>query len=380
MALQVKELLILFLGDVMGLKKIILNILLGFINFFVKFMKIKDNQVAFVSLESKHLESDLLLIYNELSQDENLIIKKVLIGYDKNNLIQDFFYMLNCIRQIIIINTSKVVFIRDNNYVISTFKREGVNVIQVWHACGAIKKFGNVIKREYPIQNYDYVIANSDYWKKPYSEAFGIAQDHVVITGMPRVDCLCQKDYLERTREQLLDKYPVLKGKRVLLYAPTFRGNIYKGFQTIPFDALKVIESLDEDVYLIYKFHPLLKDVQLIKHQRIINMNHEDTHALFTISDALISDFSSIIFDFSLLNKPMYFFVPDLHQYMQDLGCFVDYSIMPGAICFHENELIEAIHLNKEYDVSSFKNQFFKYQDGHNIDRVIDFTYQVLNQ
>lgn len=380
MALQARELSISYLGDVMGLKKIILNILLGFINLFVKFMKIKENQVAFVSLESQHLESDLLLIYNELSKDKDLIIRKVLIGYDKNNLIQDFFYMLNCIKQIVIINTSKVVFIRDNNYVISTFKREGVNVIQVWHACGAIKKFGNVIKREYPIQNYDYVIANSDYWKKPYSEAFNVPQHHVEVTGMPRVDCLCQKDYLEKTRIQLLDKYPILKGKRVLLYAPTFRGNIYKGFQTIPFDGLKVIESLDEDVYLIYKFHPLLKDVQLAKHQRIINMNHEDTHALFTISDALISDFSSIIFDFSLLNKPMYFFVPDLHQYMQDLGCFVDYQTMPGAICFHENELIEAIHYNKEYDISSFKNQFFKYQDGHNIKRVIDLTYQVLNQ
>ena len=363
----------------MGFKKIILNIILGFINIFLKMMKINAHQVAFVSLESAHLESDLLLIYDELSKDKNLIIKKVLIGYDKNNLIQDFLYMLNCIRQIIIINTSKVVFIRDNNYVISNFKREEVKVIQVWHACGAIKKFGNVIDREYPIQNYDYVLSNSDYWKEPYSQAFGITQKHVMTTGMPRVDCLCQKEYLQKTRKQLLKKYPMLEGKRVILYAPTFRGNIYKGFQSVPFDALKVMKSLGEDDYLLYKFHPLLKDVQLAQHDRIINMNHEDTHALFTISDILVSDFSSIIFDYSLLNKPMCFFVPDLDQYLENLGCFVDYHTMPGPICHSENELISALSSKQEYDVEGFKERFFKYQDGHNIDRVINMTYQILN-
>lgn len=362
----------------MGLKKIVLNIILGFVNFFVKFVKIKENQVSFVSLEANHLESDLLLLYNQLKKDDYLKIKKVLIGYDKNNLIQDFFYMLNCIKQIIVINTSKIVFIRDNNYVISHFKREGVCVIQIWHACGAIKKFGNAIKREYPIQNYDYVLANSDYWKEPYSQAFHVLPENVISTGLPRVDCLCQNHYIENTREKMLKKYPFLKGKRVILYAPTFRGNIYQGFQTVSFDALKIIRALRDDDYLIYKFHPLLKNIQLAKHDRIINMNQEDTHELFTISDVLISDFSSIIFDYSLLNKPMCFFVPDLENYLKELGCFVDYSTMPGAICKNEDDLISSLLQMKHYDIESFKNRFFKYQDGHNIDRVIAFVYQIL--
>ena len=362
------------------LEKFVLGIMLGFINFFVKFMKIKDNQIAFISLESQHLESDLLLIYNQIKDDPNLKIKKVLIGYDKNNLIQDFFYMLNCIKQVVVINTSKVVLIRDNNYVVSTFKRKGVQVIQVWHACGAIKKFGNVIKREYPIKNYDYIISNSDFWKKPYSEAFGVLEQNVISTGMPRVDCLCQQEYLDKTSEKMMNKYPMLKGKKIILYAPTFRGNIYKGFKTIPFHAQKIIDALGDDYYLLYKFHPLLKNIKLDEHERIINMNNEDTHELFTISHALISDFSSIIFDYSLLNKPMYFFVPDLEQYLDDLGCFVDYQTMPGAICKNEDELITAIKDNKEYDIEKFKNQFFKYQDGHNIERVVDFIYHIIKK
>ena len=193
-------------------------------------MKIRKDQIAFVSLESQHLESDLLLIYERLRHDPHLKIKKVLIGYDKNNLIQDFLYMLNCFRQIIVINTSQVVLIRDNNYVISRFKRKGVKVIQVWHACGAIKKFGNAITREYPIRNYDYVISNSDYWKKPYSEAFAVAEDKVITTGMPRVDHLCQNEFIEQTKEKLYRIYPQLRDKLFILYAPNFSGNIYKGF------------------------------------------------------------------------------------------------------------------------------------------------------
>ena len=82
----------------------------------------------------------------------------VLTHFEKNILWMNFLYFLNTIKQIFVINTSALGIINDNNYVISNFKRKGVTVLQVWHAAGAIKKFGKVIKREYPIANYDYVI------------------------------------------------------------------------------------------------------------------------------------------------------------------------------------------------------------------------------
>ncbi|RHS91996.1 CDP-glycerol glycerophosphotransferase family protein [Erysipelatoclostridium sp. AM42-17] len=356
----------------MKIKKIVLNIILGFINIFVKFKKINPRQVAFVSLEAHYLDSDLKLIYDELKKDPTIQIKKVLINYDKKTLINNFLYMLNCIKQIYIINTSQVVLIRDNNYVISKFKRPGVIVIQVWHACGAIKKFGNVIKREYLINNYDYVIANSDYWKEPYSQAFHVNKSHVLTTGIPRVDHLFDQHYLEKTRKKLFEQYPQLINKKIVLYAPTFRGNIYQGFRSIDFDGKKLLEQLPDDYILLYKFHPLLK----INHiyyddKRIFNMNEEDTHDLFTIADFLVSDFSSIIFDFSILEKPMYFYVPDLNEYLDSLGCFVDYQTMPGPICFELEELARAILNHESGNIVEFKNKFFKYQDGQNTKRVV---------
>ena len=328
----------------MGLKKIVLNIILSFVNIFVSLIPIKKNQ-------------------------------KVLIHYDKKSVWNDFLYLLNCIKQIIVINTSHIVLINDNNYVVSRYKRQGVKVIEVWHATGAIKKFGNAIKRQYPINNYDYVIANSDYWVEPYSLAFSVDKNNVLVTGMPRVDHLFDETYKEEAQKNFYLKYPKLKNKKI------FRGNIYKGFKAVDFDSKKLMSLLDEDTVLLYKYHPLMHNIPIEEDERILNMSHENTYDLFIVSDALISDFSSIIFDYSILNKPMYFYVPDLKEYMHHLGCFVDYKKeMPGPLCYNEDELGDAIHSNERYDIKRFKTKFFKYQDGKNVERVISFIEQLIKE
>lgn len=362
----------------MQLKKRILDILLFFVNRIVTLFPIKENQIAFISLESKTLESDLLLLYQELQKQSQYQIKTVLTKFDKNNLWTNFVYMLNTFKQVYYVNRSKVVIINNNNYVVSRYKRQGVQVIQVWHATGAIKKFGNAIKREYKIANYDYVVANSAYWIEPYSEAFGVTNKNIEVIGMPRVDHLVDRQYIYSTREQLLLKYPLLQGKKVILYAPTFRGNIYQGFQSIDFDGKKLIDALGDDYVIIYKYHPLLKGVKINEDVHHINMSHEDIHDLFTISDCLISDYSSIIFDFSLLNKPMVFYVPDLQSYNDTIGCFVDYTTMPGAKCQTMEEVIEGIKLGDTSKVNAFKDMFFTYQDGKNTSRVVHLIKQCM--
>lgn len=362
----------------MQLKKKVLDILLIIVNFIVLLFPIKKNQITFVSLESKTLESDLLLLYQELVKNKQYSIKLVLTKFDKNNLWTNFKYMLNTIKQVYYINRSALVIINDNNYVISKYKRTGVKVLQVWHATGAIKKFGNAIKREYRISNYDYVIANSDYWKEPYSEAFNVNPEAVKITGMPRVDHLLDKQYISKTRESLFIKYPILKDKKIILYAPTFRGNIYQGFISIDFNAKQLVESLGKEYVVVYKYHPLLKDICIAEHSQIFNMANEDTHDLFTISDYLISDYSSIIFDYSLLNKPMLFYVPDLQSYIDTLGCFVDYETMPGTICKNIEEVFMGIKNADTSKILDFKDTFFSYQDGKNTDRVVKLIQEII--
>ena len=362
----------------MGWQKIILNIVLSIESFFLKSLNIKNNRITFISLESDELTSDSKLIYDMLDQNQ-YDIRLCLIQYHKN-LFGQFLYFLNCMKQLYLVYTSKVIIISHNNYVVSHFKRDGVIVLQLWHACGAIKKFGNAIEREYPVSGYDYVISTSDYWKKPYSEAFGVEEDHVIHTGIPRNDELFNKDTVLSYQNKLLEKYPALKDKKVILYAPTFRGNLYKGFRTVDFDAKKILEQLGEDYILLYKFHPLLGNIELGEHPRLFNMNHEDTHQLFCISDYLISDYSSIVFDYMILQKPILFYVPDYKEYMKDVGVFVEIEDLNCPICYCEEDIVESIQ-NQCLENSSLihlKDVFFDYQDEYSTRRVVEFIENII--
>ena len=362
----------------MGWQKIILNIVLTIESFFLKIFNIKNNRITFISLESDVLTSDSKLIYDMLDKNK-YDIKLCLIKYNKN-LFGQFLYFLNCMKQLYLVYTSRLIIISHNNYVVSNFKREGVEVLQLWHACGAIKKFGNAIEREYPISGYDYVISTGNYWKQPYSEAFGVQSDHVINTGIPRNDELFDHKTVLKYKESLLEKYPELNGKKIVLYAPTFRGNIYKGFRTIEFDALKILENLGEDYILVYKFHPLLGNIELGQHPRLFNMNHEDTHQLFCISDYLISDYSSIVFDYMILQKPILFYVPDYKEYMQDVGVFVEIEKLNCPICNSEDDIIDVICKNTFDDsyLIHLKDVFFDYQDEHSTKRVVEFIDQII--
>lgn len=174
----------------------------------------------------------------------------------ENSPLSKIHYFFNCLYQWIEIKQSSLVILNDNNYIVSHKLPDGVKVLQMWHACGAVKKFGNQIQRKYPIRNYGYVLCNSDYWKPIYSEAFHVQEEQVICTGSCRIDTLLNEDH----REEFYEKYPELIGKKLCLYAPTFRGNIMDGFRIQSFDFTKV-----KDYVILYKFHPLLGNVEFME-------------------------------------------------------------------------------------------------------------------
>ncbi len=106
----------------MGLQKIILNIVLKIEAFFISFFKIKNNRITFISLEADHLVSDFLKIYQQLPQ-EDYDIRLCLIHYHKN-LWGQFLYFINCMKQLYYVYTSRIIFLHDNNYVVSHFKEK----------------------------------------------------------------------------------------------------------------------------------------------------------------------------------------------------------------------------------------------------------------
>lgn len=366
----------------MKFEKFVLNIILHICSLLLPFFKSKQNRVVFISLTSARLEGDMALIAEKLAVYDEVDVKYILFKYQHTPL-SSLCYVWNCIRQFFAVNTARVVVINDNNYVISHFKKRDVIVIQIWHACGAIKKFGNEVPRKYPIRNYDYVIAASAVWKDIYARSFHVHPDRVLPLGIARTDRLLDREFMRRAKQEMYQKYPQLQGAYVVLYAPTFRGNIIDGMSYVPLDVDAVVRHLPQDVIFMYKMHPLLGDVILGKDERVLNVNKEDLYALFSVTDCLISDYSSVLFDFSLLGKKELYYVPDIQQYKVSIGLNVSFDDLPGTLCYTEEELSKEL-LGREVGIEQeamqqFCRSYFKYQDGKSAERIAAFIRKQLS-
>lgn len=357
----------------MGLAKKVLNLALKIVNILTFFIRRKPNRITFISLTSDTLTSDFKRIDDQLRKSGKYDIHYNLIRFEQN-ILGDFQYFLNCLKQLVEMKKSALVILNDNNYIVSTQKPKGCKVLQIWHACGAVKKFGNEIKRQYPIHNYDYVISNADYWKPVFARSFDVKEEKVITTGMPRLDIL-----LEKKETTFFERYPQCKNRRLVLYAPTFRGNIIDGFEMIVPDISKM--DIPSDTLILYKFHPLLGDKKL-EGEQCINMNEEDLYELMHVSDILVSDYSSVFFDWSLLNKPYISYIPDIDTYRESIGLNIDYeNDFPGPICHDETELSRALHIDMtiyQDQQRQFKEKYMKYDDGHNTERVVQLIEHIL--
>lgn len=366
----------------MGLSKLVLKIALSIVNVCTFFLHPKWNRITFVSLTSDVLSGDFLRLSKALEKEHRYDLRYNLIVF-KQNIWGQIAYFFNCLKQLVEYKRSALVILNDNNFVISVMKPRQTKVLQIWHAPGAVKKFGNQIKRQYKIRNYDAVICSAPYWKECFAEAFGVFPEQVYPTGMPRIDDLYDQSVRKANRDAFYQKYPQTKGKRLILYAPTFRGNIIDGFQIESLNMSKIDPALKENTLLLYKFHPLLGDVQLSS-KKAIDVNAEDLYTLMEVSDCLISDYSSVFFDYSLLNKPMLSFVPDLEMYKKTIGLNIAYEKeFPGPICKTEEEICAAIRNLHTYDhekLQSFRNRYIVDFDGKNTERIVHLINSLLKK
>ena len=200
--------------------------------------------------------------------------------------------------------------------------------------------------------------------------------------GIPRTDALFSKACRLAYRNELLEKYPELQGKYVILYTPTFRGNIIKGLRHVDLDLSSLIEKLPDHYAVMYKMHPLLRDVDLGSGERILNVTDEELNHLYTVADCLITDYSSILFDFSIMEKKVILYTPDLAEYGETLGFNIDLKSIPFPVCQTAESLTKELCI-KDYDkksIKAFKDMYFMYQDGESTKRVSSFICQQLKQ
>jgi len=261
-------------------------------------------------------------------------------------------------------------------------------LIQVWHAGVGFKavgyarfgKEGSPDALASSHRYYDHVIVGSTPLIPVYQEVFALPANKFLPLGLPRIDSFLAEDAAQRAEGSIFERYPGLKGKRRILFAPTYRGT-GQAEAFYPVDMLDLKKVFDfcggETVFLI-KMHPFIKETLAIPESyssRIFDVTAADLNSLLHCADVLITDYSSIIYEYSLLDRPMYFFAFDLEDYQSERGFHWDYeATAPGPICKDLDTLMEALQVEANYRDKRkvFRALGFDHIDSKNTDRLID--------
>lgn len=363
------------------LELIIANVLVKLLDIITLGLKAKDKKVTYISYTSDNLPENMRMISKKL-KDINPECEEVYLTLKyQNTIIDKLKYVIEIAKQIYHIKTSKVVIIDGNNFVISNINKKNTKVVQIWHATGAIKKFGHDYDRKYQIKNYDYIITSSSTSKSIMASAFNVEEEQVLPLGYPNTDKLFSNNKMKSYKSKMSEKYPFIKDKKVVLYAPTFRGRGIYDKDFLQVDINKIGKLLGDDYVVLYKLHPIISQQYQHTEKNIYNVSKESLYKLFAISDMLVSDFSSVIYDYTILEKPIILYTPDLEEYKKERGLYVDYEkFSPGKIVFTEEELVRAITCsNKGVEkVRKLKESFFDIKDGKASIRIAEFINKML--
>lgn len=369
------------------LKRTFLNVAASVLSVFCK-----QEHILFVSSRREDLTGNIAYV-NDILQEKNAKVLFWLVpGKRKYMTYRNYWKLAYQIAR------SKVVVVDDFTPILNeVWAMEHRILIQLWHACGAFKTFGftRVGKDGGPNQTstnhryYNYAIVSSDEIRRFYAEGFGIDVKNVKALGIPRTDDFFQESYKSEIRAKLYEQYPQLKDKKIIMFAPTFRGN-GAGTAHFPFEKFNVKEvlaSLGDEYMIIIKHHPFVEakhPVDASVKDRVLDLSAEsEINDLLFITDLLITDYSSVIFEASLLNIPMLFYAFDLEDYVVNRDFYYPFkNFVPGKIVRNTDQIIESIQAQdyEQEKVETFKHRFFDQLDGKSSERVADFIMSLLEE
>ncbi|GAB3527406.1 hypothetical protein GCM10027402_27840 [Arthrobacter monumenti] len=279
-------------------------------------------------------------------------------------------------------------------------RREGGVYVQTWHGT-PVKRMAHDLDEVYgrdegylnrvskAASQWSLLISPSPYATRAMRSAFHF-QGEVLETGYPRNDVLFS-EMDDEAATNMRSRLGIDKDKTVILYAPTFRDNESKGkgrfsFK-LPIDLEAFNSRFGDTTVLLLRTHVLVRDRITIPEElkgNVIDVSDvADIHELYFISDALVTDYSSVFFDYANLQRPIIFYAYDLDIYRDQLrGFYLDYDTdLPGPVVRNQSELFDAIgdlsQVNKDYASSyrEFIRRFSPLEDGHATERVVDHIF-----
>jgi teichoic acid glycerol-phosphate primase len=311
-----------------------------------------------------------------------------LIPFETSNILHWF-------QSIYHIATSRYIIV-DNYYgfLAAIHFKKGVQCIQLWHASGALKKFGledESIKDRSPkakqrflqvYSKFHKVVVGSDVMAAIFIKSFNLKKKQILTTGVPRTDFFFNEQAVQNARQTLTLQHPVRKNKKVILYAPTYRDHELDHFM-LPLDIGKMVKRLGNDYILFLRLHPAIQNTVIFSKQYLdfivdVSSDQYDINELLVITDYLITDYSSISVEFSLLQKPIIFFTYDLEEYKRSRGVLEGFkNNLPGPIVRDTGSIIELIHTNRfDLDATNgYAERWNKYSKGHSSSNLVQYMF-----
>ncbi len=359
------------------LKMFIQHIVYPFIYFINKWKKVDPNLVMLADSHHETCPPHMQEIKRKLIE-EKYEVREFFRDVNKLGSLKSFISLAGFMS---IYPKCGTVIICDNFLpVASCKKKKKTKVIQLWHGCGAFKKFGYDAVDDIPkgykgnvYKNYDLVTVSGQECV-PFFESAMKQEGIVKALGVCHTDRFFDEDYIAKCKERFIRMYPHAEGKKVALWAPTFRGNASAGvlFGEEVIDALSVLDEFSE-YYFVKSIHPHLKN----KEHRITESGTMGTDQLICCADILITDYSSVFFETLITDIPVVFFAPDYEVYVTERGFYLDYETLPGIIAKNKDELITALKTENKDKYKEKKKMFFeKYMsacDGKSCERVTEF-------
>ncbi|MBY7124811.1 CDP-glycerol glycerophosphotransferase family protein [Bacillus sp. 16GRE42] len=339
-------------------------------------------------MKKQNIDCEVVFLYKSTCKYEVKNYPDVkAVAFETKNIIQT-------IKAIYHLATSRYVIIDNYFGSLSAIRfKKGVECIQIWHAAGAFKKFGLLApafeKRSKYAQgrflrvynNFHKIVVGSDALAEIYKQAFGVKEENILKTGIPRTDLFFYENDQKVIINNLVSSNPSLTKKKVILYAPTFRDKELEDFDLgLNIDAM--YEALKDEYIFIIKLHPAIRN----------NLKHKETYKgflydyslypnindLFLVTDILITDYSSVPFEFCLLNKPMIFFAYDLNKYAKKRGLIGDFvSNVPGPVVYSSTEIIKKIQTQSFNfrKIEQFNVQWSQYSNGNSSRDLVHYLF-----
>ncbi|MFD2750940.1 CDP-glycerol glycerophosphotransferase family protein [Virgibacillus siamensis] len=364
-------------------------------NIFYEKLQLAEKTVLFESMAGTRVSGNPLAIFKYMLEDDRFkdytfiwTVNNYDIVPDKYKSLTNVLFITRYTDMYYRYLATASILINDTAFPYFFILKDGQRYLNTWHGT-PLKTLGYDVK----VSKMDYVNGTRNFLQATHllvpnlytyehqlipHQVASIYPGELAITGYPRIDLTFKT---MKDPNLLKDKLGINNGKKVVLYAPTWRGELSKK----TFDVQKLISDLKKlsylDVNVIFQGHPVAENLlQDIKIPNIIGVpNKFDINEVLGIADVLITDYSSVFFDFLVTGKPIIHYVYDYEEYTKTRGLYLNLKELPGEVVQSSDQMIASVQdllLTSFQPTNKYLEAKAKYvmkDDGNVSKRVIDW-------